>query len=201
MPASERWAGVDVGARKGFDVAVIDERGLVAGPIRLPDHRAAASWLRKHGPRVVAVDSPRVPAPDGERSRSCERDLVGARVCGIRYTPDAAALNANPTYYGWILNGLRLYETLNDAAVAAAWRVIECFPTATWSRLGGRRGRARSRAGWSRDVLDALHVDRLPARMNQDSRDAVGAALTARLHDQGRTESFGEIVVPVARPR
>jgi hypothetical protein len=33
--------------------------------------------------------------------------------------------------------------------------------------------------------------------MNQDARDAVGAAITARLLAAGRTECFGEIVVPL----
>jgi hypothetical protein len=32
--------------------------------------------------------------------------------------------------------------------------------------------------------------------MNQDARDAIGAAVTARLHELGRTESFGQIIVP-----
>ncbi len=35
--------------------------------------------------------------------------------------------------------------------------------------------------------------------MNQDARDAIGAALTARLHDVQETEAFGELVVPVSR--
>lgn len=33
--------------------------------------------------------------------------------------------------------------------------------------------------------------------MNQDARDAIGAAITAKLHSVGQTESFGEIVVPL----
>jgi hypothetical protein len=37
-----------------------------------------------------------------------------------------------------------------------------------------------------------------PARLGQDARDAIGAALTARLHSLGRTRTFGEIVVPAA---
>jgi hypothetical protein len=31
------WTGVDVGARKGFDVAVIDREQLVAGPEQMRD--------------------------------------------------------------------------------------------------------------------------------------------------------------------
>jgi predicted nuclease with RNAse H fold len=185
------WAGVDVGAGKGFDVAAISGTRLVAGPARIADVAGVVRWLREHEPIVVAVDSPRSAAPDGERSRHCERELVRAGICGIRYTPDAAALDRNQAHYAWIGHGLALYRAL----AKETWEVIECFPTATWSRLGGPRGR-RSRTWWSAAVLASLGIDGLPPRMSQDARDAVGAAFTARLHSEGRTESFGEIVVP-----
>ncbi|MBO0689105.1 MAG: DUF429 domain-containing protein [Candidatus Dormibacteraeota bacterium] len=192
---SERWAGVDVGAhRKGFHVAVIDTRGLVAGPARIAAPLQVAAWLRDAGPRLVAVDSPRRPAPEGERSRADERALARA-VCGIRYTPDRRALHANSAYYAWIRHGLELYEVL----AAAGWEALECFPTATWTRLGGPRG-GHSRAGWSRAVLESTDLAGVPTTMNQDGRDAIGAALTARLHARGRTERFGDIVVPRGVP-
>ena len=196
-----RWAGVDVGARKGFDLAVIDVEGLVAGPIRLSDVDRVVSWLGENRPSVVAVDSPRSPAPAGELSRQGERDLVNARVCGIRYTPNEVVLAENERYYAWIRNGFHLYSGL-EAAVSADWTLIECFPTATWSRIGGPRGK-ETRARWSQRVLDGLGLEHLPPRMNQDARDAIGAALTARLHGEGETQQFGDIVVPLehSRPR
>jgi predicted nuclease with RNAse H fold len=144
----------------------------------------------------VALDSPYRPAPDTELSRRCERELVKARVCGIRYTPNVQELARNPGYYAWITKGFELYAALAEAS--SPWQVIECFPTATWSRLGGRKGH-RSRARWSKEVLDGLELRGLPARLSQDARDAIGAAMTARLYEQGATESFGEIVVPLAR--
>jgi predicted nuclease with RNAse H fold len=187
-----RWAGVDVGAAKGFDLAVIDRDGLVAAPERVSRVEDVARRLRELGPRVVAVDSPRSAAPDCELSRPCERELVRSGVCGIRYTPDAAALARNQSYYAWIANGFDLYRELE---AEAGWEVIECFPTATWSRLGGPRGK-QSRARWSSRVLEGLRLGALPRRLSQDARDAVGAAVTANLYDGGRTEAFGEIVVP-----
>ncbi len=196
-PQRRRWAGVDVGAEKGFDVAVIDEDGLVAGPARLTGIPGVVRWLREQRPSVVAVDSPRSAAPDGELSRRDERDLVKARVCGIRYTPNERALSANNTYYAWIANGFDLYAALSSARRSARWSVIECFPTATWSRLGGPKGK-RSRARWSREVLDGLGLHGLPSSMNQDARDAIGAAVSARLYDENATERFGEIIVPRA---
>lgn len=196
--AGERWAGVDVGARKGFDVAVIDRHGLVAGPERITEIPDVVRWLRERRPRVVAVDSPRSPASEGDLSRRGERDLVRAGVCGIRYTPNEAALGQNKTYYAWIANGFDLYAALSAAKRSARWQVIECFPTATWSRIGGRRGK-RSRARWSRQVLEGVRLEGLPSRMNQDARDAIGAAVTAKLYDDQRAEAFGEIIVPAIR--
>jgi predicted nuclease with RNAse H fold len=74
--------------------------------------------------------------------------------------------------------------------------VVECFPTASWTRWsGGRNG--RSRAAWSTGALATLGVSGVPRRTSQDARDAIAAALTARCFDQGSTVSFGEIVVPV----
>jgi predicted nuclease with RNAse H fold len=187
------WAGVDVGgARKGFDVAVVGERSL-AGSARLREPAEVVAWLRPFSPRVVAVDSPRACAPPGAASRPEERELA-ARVCGIRYTParERVADRAN-AYYDWIRRGLSLYAVLPDE-----WTVVECFPTATWTRLHGPRGRS-SRARWSRAALAGLGVEGVPARASQDLRDAVGAAVTARLHDLGETESLGDIVVPQVR--
>ena len=71
-------------------------------------------------------------AREGELSRQCEREFARAGVCGIRYTPDARELDRNSSYYGWIINGLDLYAAL--ARASSRWELIECFPTATWSR-------------------------------------------------------------------
>jgi predicted nuclease with RNAse H fold len=188
----KRWAGVDVGGRrKGFDVAVVDTRRLVAGPARLPDAAGVVAFLADQRPRVVAVDGPRTAAADGAASRGCERSLARS-VCGIRYTPSHAVLDRGDPYHEWIRNGLELYAALEGGP----WRVIECFPTASWTRLaGGRNGRSRAR--WTREALLGLRVAGVPARTSQDARDAIAAAVTARRFDQGSTESFGEIVVPI----
>ncbi len=72
------------------------------------------------------------------------------------------------------------------------------FPTASWTRWHGARGR-RSRAAWSRDGLAAMGLAGVLDRTNQDQRDAIAAAVTARQHSRGQTESIGEIVVPAVR--
>lgn len=194
MTTSRRvWAGVDVGAAaKGFHLALVNGRRLVGGPERCRNAaeavRRLASWL----PRLVAVDSPRRPAPAGERSRPCEREFARAKICGLRFTPDRRTLRSH-RYYEWILNGFALYRGLDSAGLEA----IECFPTASWTRWYGPR--RTSRTEWSQAALRLLPLAGVPRRLDQDERDAIAAALTAREHDLHPTERFGDLVVPRRR--
>jgi predicted nuclease with RNAse H fold len=184
------WLGVDVGgARKGFDCALVEERRLGGLWARL-DRDAVVALAERARPELVAIDSPCCCAAPGQTSREDERRLNRA-VCGIRWTPDRDEVGANP-YYGWVVEGLRLYEALERRGIPA----IEVFPTASWTRWLGSRGK-RSRAAWTRSGLAALSLEDLPARSNQDVRDAIAAAVTARSHARGLTETFGEIVVPL----
>ena len=188
------WAGVDVGAAaKGFHLALVDGRRLVGGPARCRTAAEAVQLLSAWKPRLVAVDSPLRPAPAGERSRPCEREFARAKICGLRYTPDRLTLRTSP-YYAWILNGFVLYRGLTAAGLAA----IECFPTASWTRWYGPR-RTTGRAAWSAAALRRLPLAEVPARLDQDERDAIGAALTAWEHDRDLTERFGDLVVPRCR--
>jgi predicted nuclease with RNAse H fold len=186
------WAGVDVGGRrKGFHVAAVDERKLVAWPVRLPEPPDVADWLSSKKARLVAVDSPLSAAPHGLRSREAERELVLAEVCNIRYTPDEAGLGANPSYRGWVDRGFELYRDL----CAAGLEAFDCFPTASWTVWAGRKGN-RTRAAWTRAALAGRGLKRVPSRLGQDDRDSIAAALIAQAHAHGETETFGDIVVP-----
>lgn len=192
----ELWAGVDVGGvRKGFHVAVVDAVGLVADPCTLATPGEVAGWLAGLRPLLVGVDSPAAPAPAGERSRPDERAFARAGICSIRWTPDLAGLEPDRSpradYYAWIRHGLELHAALAAAGLAG----VECFPTASWTCWGGPRG-ARGRGAWSEEVLRSLPLEGVPPRLNQDERDAIGAALTARAHTAGLTRTFGAIVVP-----
>jgi hypothetical protein len=62
--------------------------------------------------------------------------------------------------------------------------------------LGGPSQRRPTRGVDARGA-QALDLGRAPARLNQDERDAIAAALTARAHERGETERFGDIVVPL----
>jgi predicted nuclease with RNAse H fold len=189
------WCGVDVGAhRKGFHLAAIDAAGLIHAPKAGFQLEEAAAWLSGLRPALTAVDSPISCAQRGASSRVEERRVPLEVGCNIRFTPDLATILARTDgYYDWMTHGLALYETLR----AAGLEIIECFPTASWTRWAGRRG-TQSRAAWTRHALVASRLERLPERTNQDQRDAVAAALTARAHDSGWTEAHGEIVVPRA---
>jgi predicted nuclease with RNAse H fold len=186
--ATTSWLGVDVGGpRKGFDVALIDDRRLLR-LARRQNLDSVVSLVETNRPAVVAIDSPCCCAPEGATTREGERRL-GREVCGIRWTPDRKKVHANK-YYEWIVEGLALYTALEGGP-----EVIEVFPTASWTRwTGPRQG---SRAAWTRRGLEALGLGLAPT--NQDQRDAIAAAITAREYSQGLTETFGEIVVPLPR--
>jgi predicted nuclease with RNAse H fold len=185
----ETWAGVDVGGkRKGFDLAIIDDHQVLELQGHLTCSKLVDLLINNH-PEVVAIDSPCCCAPDGQAARDSELQLAKS-ICGIRWTPDKQRIQAS-SYYAWILEGLALFAALAPHDVA----VIEVFPTASWTRWHGKRG-SQSRAGWTRQGLAALGLDNVPARTNQDQRDAIAAAMTARQHSLGLTETIGEIVVP-----
>jgi len=186
------WAGVDVGGpRKGFHLAVVDGAGrLRAVGERIPTAAGVVERLRLLAPSLVAVDAPRRPAEPGARSRACEREFVRAGVCALRFTPDLAELRRNP-FHAWVLQGLGLYEALDRAGLAA----VECFPTAAWTVWSGPRG-ALSRSRWSARALARLRVPGIPVRLGQDARDAIAAAVTARLHVLGLSRAYGELVIP-----
>jgi len=183
------WVGIDVGGkRKGFDVAVIDDRRVLALQGHLTCKQVVGLAIDKL-PAVIAIDSPRCCAPEGQTARDGERQLAKS-ICKIRWTPDARHVYANP-YYAWILEGLALF----DALAAHGVEVIEVFPTASWTRWHGKRG-TRTRAAWTRQGLATLGLDSVPVRTNQDQRDAIAAAMTARQHSLALTETMGDIVVP-----
>jgi predicted nuclease with RNAse H fold len=179
------------GRRKGFDVAVIDDCRVLAIQRRMTCGQVV-DLLMENCPAVIAIDSPCCSAPYGCTARDGELQL-NKSICGIRWTPDERRLHAN-AYYAWILEGRALFDALAANGVVA----IEVFPTASWTRWHGGRG-PQTRAAWTRQGLAALGLGNVPARTNQDQRDAIAAAMTARQHSLGMTETMGDIVVPAGR--
>lgn len=179
MTPDATWAGVDVGGtRKGFDLAVLDA-ALRVQLFRSCDVDELIELIADAAPMAIGIDAPRNWADPGERSRRAEREFMRLGLCGIRFSPDEATARArHDAYFEWIWNGLELWTALGPAATD----VVEVFPTASWTAWFGPRG-DRRRARWTRDAIDDLGghgVTGLEAVRNQDQRDAVAAALTAR---------------------
>lgn len=188
------FAGVDVGGpRKGFDVAVLEGLALVE-LLSGQDRAGVVRAINAGRPRVVGVDSPCACAKPGEKSRPGERELA-REVCPIFYTPDEAAVRSGNPFYGWVVEGLELYRALGRSCPGS--RLVEVFPSAAWTVWAGPRA-GRPKASWSREALATAGVTGLPARMSQDARDAVGAALVARCEGSGDCRDFGGIRVPRA---
>lgn len=193
MGGTTCFAGVDVGgARKGFDVAIVDSHGaLRLPPARRLDAERVRTLIEQFAPVLVAIDSPCSAACSGETARRGEL-FLNREVCGIRWTPDEDTI-AVGDHHDWIRRGRTLFELLR----ADGRPTIEVFPTASWTRWHGRRA-GRRRSVWSREALSRLGVTGVPARTSQDLRDAIAAAVTAYQDWCEETERFGEIVVPKA---
>lgn len=139
--------GVDVGGgRKQFDVAVLCGREVL-DLRRRQSVDLVIGLVRRTAPGVIAIDSPAAWAPPNEKSRLGERQLVSAKICNIRWTPNEQRAmetrDSGSAYYDWIERGLTLYSAL---ARAGPWTVIECFPTASWTRWEKSRGQRRRAA-------------------------------------------------------
>ncbi len=185
------WLGVDVGGtRKRFDVALIDDHRVLelAGGLSCAE---VVELAERERPTVVAIDSPRCCAQEGQTARDSERQLA-KEICGIRWTPDESRVRTS-AYYEWIVEGLKLYGALATLDP----KLIEVFPTASWTRWLGKR--TVSRSVWTTRGLTTFGLEGVPARTNQDQRDAIAAAVTAQQHERGMTEAIGEIVVPAHR--
>jgi predicted nuclease with RNAse H fold len=167
-------AGVHVGGAKGFHWAVISNRAVIACDSS-HDVEDVVAAFRPHVPQVVAVNTPRTLAADGVVGRECDRIILSSGLCRIRLTPDPAVLfeRGHESHLRPIWQGLDLYRALE----AEGWWTIECCPTASWTVWGGRRGTS-THARWSAAVLWAFALEDVPSRLDQQSRDALGAALT-----------------------
>ena len=148
---------------------------------------------RSRWPRSRSIARARRPRR-GRRAGTPRRSSRRRRICGIRWTPEKTKLKGN-SYYEWIVNGLHLYDVLDDLSAD----LVEVFPTASWTRWVGPRG-LKTRARWTRQGLGQLEIGGLPdRRLNQDDRDAIAAALTAQQFSEGSCDLFGEIAVPHPR--
>ena len=183
------WIGVDVGGpKKRFDVAVIDEASLrdLRGRLTCNEVVGIVEKVQPNGLRSTALLV---------RARRSEitRVRTQAQQADMPYPLDARRDSSGRERLLRLdhrgpqaLRGARLIGRERNRGLSD--RVLD-----TMARSRG----SQRRSAWTREGLTKLGLNGVPNRTNQDQRDAIAAALTARQHAEGLTECFGEIVVPV----
>jgi hypothetical protein len=135
-------AGVDVSARHGLDIVVLDQRRVLAHPP--PSRQGLAQLcglLQELRPDVVAIDSPPQFAAAGS-SRECERELA-RRGMHCYFTPSEQAASGN-RFYDWMRQGHRVFALAAEAGYPlyrpgqpVRGTAIEVFPHASAVVLRG----------------------------------------------------------------
>ena len=178
------YAGIDVSATRGFDIAVLDDERRIVLVAKARDLDAAGLIIRGLPPEtVVGVDAPPAPsrgfAGTGKAYRVAEQEL---HKLGVSLYPVPASTEASPA---WMRAGFALYEVLEKAGFppflersARGGVSIEVYPHLTYRVLtGDGRGRA-PKLEWSRAAL-RRKVSGLTRDATQDALDAIAAAYTA----------------------
>lgn len=199
-------AGIDVGGEaKGFDAVALTE-GKVSAQLSSTDAGAVAAWCKDIGARAVGVDAPICWSQTG-RARAAEQELMAAGISCFS-TPSAEQAKCHPTnYYGWMLNGAKLYRSLDQhydrfkgGKASRSPVCFETFPQAVACALAGKVVQARTKRAVRRGLLEQAGVSCSPLT-HIDAIDAAMCALAARYFLNGRYRIYGEpregfIVVP-----
>ena len=216
--------GIDVAAaRPSTAVAVRTGRSGHARVLEWmeTDHRdrdqvaGLFEWVRRHEPRVVAVDAPqdyrRAPrASGGPRAgpapRACDRELLARRIA-VYHVPSKDAVEAGRAKLpDWMAVGFEYFRRLRrlgfevpvDAvmpgALGGAPAAIEVYPYGAFvTLLGGLPPKKMTRAG-ARLRIVALRRAGLEwdEYYDHDSLDALAAALTGWRFELGRATPLGD---------
>jgi predicted RNase H-like nuclease len=198
-----RALGIDVGVRRGLDLAILD-RDLTpqtsrvrvevgAGTVSIP---GLGPMIEETAPDIVAIDSPPGWATRG-RSRQTEREL---RLFGIQsYGTPTGDRGTNHDFYGWMRVGFEVFRLAEGCGyprygVGRSRRTaIEVFPHATAVVLAGclPPGGARNKRAWRTRVLEAAGVE-VSGLATLDHVDATLAALTGLYAAAGRSTALGD---------
>lgn len=211
------FIGIDLSARRGLDVAMLDHERRVVGLWHAPDLNALSAALATYAePLVVAVDAPQarsdfplrrpevratlpVPPPEGRfaRYRVCDYELA-RRGTGLYLLPEPGLPAPEWMAVGFATfqrlqerHGLRLPRHNADHAAT----LLEIYPYAGFvTLLRGRPPRKTTREG-AEMRLAALHdagLRDLPAqRLTHDTIDALCAAYTAWTWHNGQGCALG----------
>lgn len=190
-------AGIDVGGeRKGFHAVAMRGQEVV-DTISSCDPVAIVEWCRKNGATVVAVDAP-ISWSNTGRARTAERALMRQGIWCFS-TPTEKAAKVHPTnHFGWMLQGAKLYRTLEKSFAhfnGSNERVrpicFETFPHAIACALNGTPVSARNKRTVRRALLARAGID-CDALINIDLVDAALCALSASQFAQGRFDKHGD---------
>jgi methylated-DNA-protein-cysteine methyltransferase-like protein len=191
------YAGIDVSASRGFDIALLDDDRRVVLLAKARDLDAAGVIVRGLPPEtVVAVDAPPAPsrglAGAGKAYRIAEQELHRA---GVSLYPVPASTDAAPA---WMRAGFELYEILSKAGFppflegkARRGVSIEVYPHLTYRVLAGEGRGGASKLEWSRAAL-RRKVAGTTRASTQDALDAIAAAYTAWTFANDRWVGYGD---------
>lgn len=217
-------AGIDVGGKtKGFHAAILRDGTFETR--KSCDPTAITSFLRERGATVVAIDAPcgwsQLEVSPMGRSRLCERELRllpdGPPIQCFR-TPSlekarehvAKAGSQEKSFYGWVFNGLEMYDELRrlghnpyNGTDRSGPVTFETFPNAIASFLKGERVSAQRKVKLAnrQAALQELKYDISKFDRDIDFIDAALCAVAAKAFLEGKTTEFGNategfIVVP-----
>jgi predicted nuclease with RNAse H fold len=217
VPAATLFVGVDLSARRGFDVAVLDDERRVRELWRAATLDLLSAGLAAYAePLIIAVDAPQAPSDFPlrraevraglpvpptlgrfARYRVCDYELA-RRGIGLYLLPEPGA--APPA---WMALGFATFRRLRerhglsiprDAADHAA-TLLEVYPYAGFvTLLGGRPPRKTTREGMAVRVAALRRAglcDIPDAGLTHDAVDALCAAFTAWAWAHGRGCALG----------
>lgn len=207
-----RALGIDVGVRKGLDLALLDGSRQPAATHRGVRLEELRRLIEAAGADVVAIDSPPAWAGAG-RSRGTEREI---RLFGIQsYGTPPADRGTDHPFYEWMRVGFEVFRIAAEAGFPryrggpAGGTAIEVFPHASAVVLAGcLPPRGARKAAWRASVLRAAGVN-VDGLRSLDLIDAALGALTGLRALAGRSCALGDpregvIVLPArtlpARP-
>lgn len=160
--------GIDVGGeRKGFH-AVALTGGTTTNQLVTADVAALRDWcLNTHNALVIAIDAPCRWSHDG-RMRACERELMRPGMHCFASPSRERAVQHPSNYYGWMLRGEALYQSLEPSHPLCTTHPIhgercclETFPHAITWHLRGGNAQARQKRTQRRDLLKQAGIDPL----------------------------------------
>ena len=196
MSAASIVSGIDVGGvNKGFH-AVLLRNSRVIGKLSTRTAAEVVAWCRMQGASAIGVDAPCQWSLTG-RARPCERELAALGIAAFS-TPSQAVGEMHP-FYGWMLNGARLYQELaseyplyyDGHSPTTGPFCFETFPQAIACVLSGKRLSAKHKRTDRPRVLREAGIA-TDALTSIDEIDAALCALAAQQILAGRFKPCGD---------